>query len=52
MLRIVTGLIGFIMLSLFLAFYIYRVDAPPLWIIMVGAAACALYDLVLEKQDS
>ena len=49
MLRLITGAIGVVMLAVFLGFYIVRVDAPPLWIIMVVCAVMALYDLVLEK---
>ena len=52
MLRLVTGIIGIAMLAAFLGFYIFRVDAPPLWIIMVAAAGMALYDLLLEKPSS
>ena len=50
MLQLVTGAIGFVMFSVFIGFYIYRVDAPPLWIVMIVCLLFAGYDIFVDNR--
>lgn len=51
MIRIVCALFALLLLVLFLGFYIVRVSALPLWIIIVVALLMFLYDLVITLRD-
>ncbi len=51
MIRLVCALFALLLLVLFLGFYIVRVDALPLWIIIVVALLMFLYDLVITLRD-
>ena len=42
--NIITGLIAVTMLVVFLGFYAYKIISVPLWIIIVGVLALAIYD--------
>ncbi len=42
--NIITGLIAVTMLVVFLGFYAYKVISAPLWIIIAGVLALAIYD--------
>lgn len=43
--NIVTGLIALSMLVVFLGFYAYKIISAPLWVIIAGILALAIYDL-------
>jgi hypothetical protein len=43
---VITGIIGIVLLSTFLAFMLVWVPAPPLIIIMVGVVLLLIYDFV------
>ena len=42
--NIITGLIAVVLLVVFLGFYAYKIISVPLWIIIAGILALAIYD--------
>lgn len=46
MVRAITGLIGVVLLVVFLGYYAYRIGSIPLWMIIVGILAMAIADYV------
>jgi 4-hydroxybenzoate polyprenyltransferase len=47
MVRIVCALFALLLLALFLGFYIVRVSALPLWIIIVATLLMFIYDIAI-----
>ena len=52
--NIITGFIAVSMLVVFLGFYAYKIISVPLWIIIVGILALAVYDFYdsIQKGES
>lgn len=52
MIRIISAVFALLLLGLFLGFYIVRVPALPLWIIIGATLLMFLYDLVITLRES
>ncbi|MFQ5760089.1 MAG: hypothetical protein ACE5HM_03850 [Acidiferrobacterales bacterium] len=46
MVRLITGLIGVVMVVVFLGYYAYMIGSIPLWLIIVAILAMAIADYV------
>lgn len=51
MMNLITGIIGIVLVAIFMGFMLVWVKAPPLIVICLGVGALLIYDFYLSLRD-